>query len=76
MVIVPCAMVHTLGMRFSLDVVFLTADWSVLAVRHAVKPWRMTGHWGAAMTMELCAGEANRLAIVQGDSLEWQDGYA
>jgi len=62
----PCGSVHTLFMRFPIDVVFLDRELSVLAVRPAVPPWRTARARGAKVTLELAAGEAARLGIQPG----------
>ncbi|QDV12607.1 hypothetical protein CA51_24930 [Rosistilla oblonga] len=36
-----CGSVHTMWMRFPIDLFFLDEDWSVLEVRSCVKPWRV-----------------------------------
>lgn len=51
-----CASVHTFGMRFALDLVFLDAEWRPLALRRAAPPRRIVGHRGAAAVLELPAG--------------------
>ncbi len=38
--IVPCHGVHTLGMGFPIDVVYLDRDMTVIAVCPEVRPWR------------------------------------
>lgn len=58
--------VHTLFMRFPIDVVFLGRDLSVLAVRESVPAWRAVAQKGARVTVELAAGEAARVGIVPG----------
>src|SRR5215467_5808745 len=40
--IVPCRGVHTLGMGFPIDVVYLDRALKVVDVQSAVKPWRFT----------------------------------
>jgi uncharacterized protein len=40
--IVPCQGVHTLGMRFAIDVVYLDGDMRVVHIEENVKPWRIT----------------------------------
>jgi uncharacterized membrane protein (UPF0127 family) len=62
----PCGSVHTLFMRFPIDVVFLDRELSVLAVRAAVPAWRTARAQGAKVTLELGAGEASRLGIAPG----------
>ncbi|HUC00785.1 MAG TPA: DUF192 domain-containing protein [Solirubrobacterales bacterium] len=51
-----CASVHTFGMRFALDLVFLDAEWRPLALRRAVPPRRIVGHRGASAVLEMPAG--------------------
>jgi uncharacterized protein len=48
-----CAAVHTFGMRFHLDIVFLDARLRPLATRLAVPPRRMAAHRAAAAVLEL-----------------------
>jgi uncharacterized membrane protein (UPF0127 family) len=69
MLIRPCNMVHTVGMGYPIDVVFLRRDGTVLKVAPAVPPLRMRGHWRAHCVLELAAGEAHRCAIVPGMTL-------
>ena len=64
--IVPCGQVHTLGMRYAIDVVHLDEDGVVLTVER-LAPWR-AGAWvfGTASVVELAAGEAERLGLTAG----------
>ncbi len=48
-----CASVHTFGMRFELDLVFLDREGRSLAVRRRVPPRRLVWHRGAAAVLEL-----------------------
>lgn len=48
-----CSSVHTFGMRFALDLVFLDEAGAPLAFRPAVGPRRLAGHRGAAAVLEL-----------------------
>ena len=40
--IIPCRGVHTLGMGFPIDVIYLDRALKVVDVRSAVNPWRFT----------------------------------
>ncbi len=66
MLLRSCNMVHTVGMRYPIDVVFLGRDGSVLKISDAVGPRRARGHWRAHSVLELAAGEASRCGIWQG----------
>ena len=65
----PCGSVHTMFMRFAIDVVFCDADLRVLAVAPAVPKWRMRGQRGAKVAIELAAGEAARRSLAVGTQL-------
>lgn len=62
--------VHTMFMRFPIDIVFLDADLRVLSVREAVPAWRAAKERGAKWTLELAAGEAGRNGIAPGIALD------
>jgi hypothetical protein len=51
-----CRSVHTFGMRFALDLVFLDGRGGVLAVRRGLPPRRLAGDRRAAAILELPAG--------------------
>ena len=69
LVIEPCNMVHTVGMRYPIDVVFADRAGRVLQVSAAVPPRRMRGCLRAARVVELRAGEAARRGWVVGTQL-------
>jgi uncharacterized membrane protein (UPF0127 family) len=48
-----CSSVHTFGMRFALDLVFLDGEGRPLAVRHRVPPRRFASYRGAAAVLEI-----------------------
>jgi uncharacterized protein len=48
-----CASVHTFGMRFPLDLVFLDRHCRSLAVLPCVPPGRLAWHRGAAAVLEI-----------------------
>lgn len=56
LVIGPCQAVHTVGMRFPIDVLFVRRDGSIEKVKANVPPWRMTAAWRAFAVIELAAG--------------------
>jgi uncharacterized membrane protein (UPF0127 family) len=56
-----CRGVHTLGMRFELDLVFLDGDGEVASVRLAVPPARFAACRRAAAVLELPAGASGRV---------------
>lgn len=66
--------VHTMFMRFPIDVVFLDGELRVLSVREAVPAWRAVKQRGAKATLELGAGEAGRVGLAPGELLEQVEG--
>jgi uncharacterized membrane protein (UPF0127 family) len=48
-----CASVHTFGMRFALDLVFLDGEDRPLAIWRRVPPRRLIWHRGAAAVLEI-----------------------
>lgn len=68
----PCASVHTCFMRYAIDVVYLDADDCVIKVVTALRPWRFSGCRGARTTLELAAGEADRLRLRVGSRIGWR----
>jgi len=65
----PCASVHTMFMRFPIDVVFCDGDLRVLGVAAKVPKWRMRSERGAKVAIELPAGEAARRSLAVGTQL-------
>jgi uncharacterized membrane protein (UPF0127 family) len=66
LLIPACGSVHTFGMRFAIDLVWLDARGRVLAVEEAVPPCRLRGHRDAAAVVEVAAGNFGRiLAMAQ-----------
>lgn len=69
LLIAPCSNVHTLGMRFPIDVVFLDRMGRVLHIRENLAPWRAAGRKGSAVVLELAAGGARHHQINVGREL-------
>lgn len=71
LIIVPCQAVHTHFMRFPIDVAFVDRDWRVVAISHAVRPWRhATGGSDAWAAVELAAGVLAETGTAVGDQLK------
>jgi uncharacterized membrane protein (UPF0127 family) len=70
----PSSSVHTLFMRFPIDVVFLDQGLRVVGVSADVRPWRLTGRLGARHVLELAAGQAHALGIRAGEHLTFAAG--
>ena len=66
----PCRAIHTFGLGYAIDVIFLRADGVVTKVVSGLKPWRVTGCRDARTVLELRAGLARRLNIAPGMALD------
>lgn len=66
----PCWAVHTVGMRYPIDVVFCDARWRVLRVVAALPPRRCVLVRGATRVLELSAHTARPLGLIVGVRLE------
>ncbi|MEQ8289433.1 MAG: DUF192 domain-containing protein [Gammaproteobacteria bacterium] len=69
LLISPCSSVHTFGMRYSIDLVYLDATMTVLKTVSAIRPWRMSACKGAKSVLELAANRAEELSLVKGQQL-------
>lgn len=64
----PCPAIHTVGMQFSLDVVFLDGDMRVVRIVRDVAPFRMVGGGRTARSaLEMQAGWFPAGALGEGD---------
>jgi uncharacterized protein len=70
LLILPCRQVHTFGMRYPIDVVFIDKDWTVRRVVHRMKPRRLSPLVLASRAvLELPPGKASETATAKGDFL-------
>lgn len=69
--IVPCEAVHTFGMNFPIDVLYLSKQKKVLKIRDNMKKSRMSLCLRAHSVLELPAGHAAITGTVVGDQLEF-----
>ena len=71
LILSPCHSIHTLGMRFSIDAVFVDRSWRVVAMRPHLRPGRLVlpvfGAWGV---VECADGTLERAGLAVGDQLQ------
>jgi uncharacterized membrane protein (UPF0127 family) len=72
LLIEPCNAIHTIGMAYPLDIVFVDAEGTVLKFCQHLPRLRMAKSFGARMTIELAAGEIERIGFSIGDQLQWR----
>jgi hypothetical protein len=68
--IVPCESVHTWGMRFPIDVLYLDRKQRVRKLRRAMVPWRVSMCLLAHSVLELPAGVIEQTGTQPGDQLD------
>jgi len=67
----PCESVHTFGMRFSIDIIYLDRQFRIKKTRSSVPPWRMSACLSANSVIELPAGTLQASLTEPGDQLEF-----
>jgi uncharacterized membrane protein (UPF0127 family) len=65
----PASSIHTLFMRFALDVIYLDREDTVVKVVPDLVPWRFSAAPGARTVIEMAAGATKGLGIESGDRL-------
>lgn len=69
LLIAPCSSIHTLGMRYAIDVVFLDRDARVVRICDAVPAGRARFGRGSHAVLELRAGIAGKMGLRPGARL-------
>lgn len=67
LVLTPCCAVHTIGMQFAIDVVFVNRQGVAVRVVRTLPPWRIAIATGAHAVIELPAGTVARCDLRTGD---------
>ncbi len=70
LLIIPSQAIHTVAMRFAIDVIFIDRLWRVVHVCSDMVPYRMTGfYWRARSVLELPSGVIAATSTAIGDQL-------
>jgi hypothetical protein len=69
MLLAPCGSVHTIGMRFALDVVFVDRQGYAVKIVRNLRPWRIAIATGASAVIEMAAGSLRWGQVLVGDRL-------
>lgn len=73
LLIKPCRSVHTIGMKFVIDVIFLAVDGKVVGLVEEMGPRRLSPHCKEArMVLEVKAGKIRESGVEIGDQLSFQ----
>ena len=70
--IAPCEAVHTFGMKFPIDVIYLNRKKKVLKIRSRMERRRISACLTAHSVLELPAGMAERTSTEAGDQLSFE----
>jgi len=70
--ITPCEGVHTVGMKFPIDVLFLDKKRKVVKIRATMPRWRLAACLFAHSVLELPSGTAAATQTTPGDQLEFE----
>jgi hypothetical protein len=74
--IVPCQSVHTIGMRFPIDVVFLDREGVIIHFEENMKPFRISRHISRARgVLEIPAGVVHATGTQAGDVIALSEDY-
>ncbi|NKB38276.1 MAG: DUF192 domain-containing protein [Gammaproteobacteria bacterium] len=73
LLITPCSSVHTFGMRYSIDVLFLDKQLTIVKTVESLKPWRVAASGLSSLVLELAEDSIRKLQLKTGQQLEWQD---
>ena len=73
MLIRPCRWIHTFGMPFAIDVLYVSKDWRIVAVSENLRPMRIDRPvLRAWFVIEMAAGAIRHAGLKVGDHLELQ----
>ena len=70
LVLAPCLTIHTVGMKFPIDVVFVSRDGRALRIIRRLKPWRAAVSVRAHAVIELAGGTLDSVDVRVGDHLD------
>lgn len=71
----PCNGIHTFGLRFAIDALFLDREGRALCIASHVRPCRVRGPvWGAKTVVELPAGALEKAGVRLGERFEITNG--
>jgi uncharacterized membrane protein (UPF0127 family) len=70
LIIFPCNSVHTFGMRYAIDVLFVDKQNRIIKIVEEMGPGRMAGAFRASFVIELPAGTVAKGVCQAGDFVE------
>jgi uncharacterized membrane protein (UPF0127 family) len=70
LIIAPCSAVHTFGMQFAIDVVFVAKNGKILKITREMGPGRVTASLRAFATIEFRAGTVEAIGVSAGQHVD------
>lgn len=65
-----CRLIHTFGMKFAIDLVYLDERFEVCKIVAGLRPARLSACLAAESVIELSSGAARKLGLSRGDRLK------
>lgn len=69
LLLTKCNFIHTFGMRFPIDIVFLNDEFQILSITSYLEPWHIKTCRNANNALELSAGMASLLNLHLNESI-------
>ncbi|MDX1518794.1 MAG: DUF192 domain-containing protein [Gammaproteobacteria bacterium] len=73
LLIKPCSSVHTFGMGYPIDLIFIDRDWCIRKLVSHLGSCRMAWCRNAHMVLETCAHNIARWDLETGNVLRWEE---
>tara|TARA_B100001250_G_C19808102_1_gene794390 strand:- start:1866 stop:2231 length:366 start_codon:yes stop_codon:yes gene_type:complete len=73
LIIQKCSAIHTIGMQYPIDVIFLSDDFTVRKIFMNVKPYRFCISFGSSMVLETISGVVKKNKILENMLLLWEE---
>jgi uncharacterized membrane protein (UPF0127 family) len=71
--IIPCNSVHTIAMKYPLDLVYLDKQLKIVKLVECLGSWKFSGTFSAHSVIELRAGLINEYGFQKGDIVKFEN---
>ena len=73
LLISPCSSIHTFGMNYPLDLIFLDKRWKINKLFYNLKPFRIVCSPGSFAVIEALGGTLESFNLEKGTILVWEN---
>ncbi len=73
LLITSCSSVHTMGMTYPIDLVFLDKHWKIRKIVKSLVPWRMAWSFSSSTVLEMAPGTIDNLNLNMDMQLLWEE---